>query len=281
VTLVVRGMPPLERVADPTDATYVPRPEWYFLALFQLLKYFPGRLELVASLVIPGLTGLALALLPWIDRGPARDPRKRPVVLAGVLIGVLSLGTLTTLGWRDRPPGSAGTASAWSLREVAGEAWLAAANCTRCHAEGGVAEGLAAVRITRPPDWLMGHVADPEVIAPGVRDAPGANEREVAAIVAFVRRLSRGEQLPAVSPGVQTVARVFARHCVGCHTIDGDGGKDGPDLSHIGREHDRDWFRRWIAQPTDIKPDAEMPAFGRRLQAPELDAIATYLAGRR
>ena len=34
---------PLEARANPGDATYTPRPEWYFLFLFQLLKYFPGR----------------------------------------------------------------------------------------------------------------------------------------------------------------------------------------------------------------------------------------------
>ena len=39
------GRVPLDAVADPSDATYVPRPEWYFLSLFQLLKYFPGPLE--------------------------------------------------------------------------------------------------------------------------------------------------------------------------------------------------------------------------------------------
>ena len=46
---------PLDAIADPTDASYVPRPEWYFLSLFQLLKYFPGPLEPVATMVIPGL----------------------------------------------------------------------------------------------------------------------------------------------------------------------------------------------------------------------------------
>ena len=43
LTLAVTFNVPLDGVADPSDATYVPRPEWYFLSLFQLLKYFPGR----------------------------------------------------------------------------------------------------------------------------------------------------------------------------------------------------------------------------------------------
>jgi ubiquinol-cytochrome c reductase cytochrome b subunit len=38
---------PLEKLADPTDTNYIPRPEWYFLFLFQLLKSFKGPLEIV------------------------------------------------------------------------------------------------------------------------------------------------------------------------------------------------------------------------------------------
>ena len=77
VAMAWRGMPPLEGPADPTDANYIPRPEWYFLGLFQLLKYFPGKWEVVGAIVLPGVVAAFLALLPWIDRGPERDPRRR------------------------------------------------------------------------------------------------------------------------------------------------------------------------------------------------------------
>ena len=70
VAMAWRGMPPLEGPADPTDANYIPRPEWYFLGLFQLLKYFPGKWEVVGAIVLPGVVAALLALLPWIDRGP-------------------------------------------------------------------------------------------------------------------------------------------------------------------------------------------------------------------
>jgi ubiquinol-cytochrome c reductase cytochrome b subunit len=40
---------PLGRLADPTDTTFVPRPEWYFLFLFQTLKFFKGPLEAIVS----------------------------------------------------------------------------------------------------------------------------------------------------------------------------------------------------------------------------------------
>ena len=60
---------PLERLADPTDLTYVPRPDWYFLFLFQTLKFFKGSLEPVGSVLLPSLGVLALFLTPFIDRG--------------------------------------------------------------------------------------------------------------------------------------------------------------------------------------------------------------------
>src|ERR1700722_16002874 len=61
---------PLGHVADPTDTTYTPRPEWYFLFLFQFLKLFQGPVgDLIGSVVLPGLAVGALVMMPFIDRG--------------------------------------------------------------------------------------------------------------------------------------------------------------------------------------------------------------------
>ena len=273
------GAPPLEGPADPTDAAYVPRPEWYFLGLFQLLKYFPGKWEVVGAMIIPGLAAGFLALLPWIDRGPVRDPRRRPVVIALVLLGVIGLGTLTTLGWRDRPIHAA--ADAWTLREIGGRMIAEKSGCARCHGSEGMADSLEDAPSSRGPEWIAGHVADPEMIAPGLRQPPvNRPEREVAALVAYVHRLSRS-RYPGFPADVQTAASVYARFCVGCHVIDGEGGTDGPDLSKIGAKHDADYLRRLIADPEGVDPKAEMPSFETRLTAAELDTIATYLASRK
>ena len=55
---------PLEERANPADANYTPRPEWYFLFLFQLLKYFPGSIEVLGVVVLPALAIILLFLLP-------------------------------------------------------------------------------------------------------------------------------------------------------------------------------------------------------------------------
>jgi ubiquinol-cytochrome c reductase cytochrome b subunit len=274
------GAPPLEGPADPTDANYIPRPEWYFLGLFQLLKYFPGKWEVVGAMIVPGVVGLFLALLPWIDRGPDRDLRRRAGVLSAVVAVVGAVVVLTTLGWRDRPA-SAASADAWSLREIGGRAFALKARCARCHSETGSGDPLEGLPSTRGPEWIAGHVTDPEMIAPGLREPPALmNEREVAALVAYSRKLSRSPY-PGFDPQLEIAARIFARYCVGCHVIDGDGGSEGPDLSHEGSKHDLDTLRRWITDPEAVDPKADMPAFGDRLTPEELEAIARHIASRR
>ena len=278
-TLAWSGAPPLEGPADPSDGSYVPRPEWYFLALFQLLKYFPGRWEIVGALVIPGVVVALLALLPWLDRAGTRDPRRRPVVVGGVLLGLVVAIVLTALGWRDRPRNP--PAGTWTLREIGGRMLAPAAGCGRCHAPEGMAAPVESLATTRGPEWIAGHVADPERIAPGLREPPSAvGEREVAALVAYVRKASR-HAYPGFDRQVEIAAGVHARYCIGCHAVDGEGGADGPDLSRIGASRDAASIRALVADPEAVNPDAEMPAFGSRLTAAELDAIAAYLASRR
>jgi ubiquinol-cytochrome c reductase cytochrome b subunit len=66
--VLIEGGAPLDAPANPSTADYPARPEWFFLCLFQMLKHFPGRLEWVGSLVVPGTILLILFLLPLLDR---------------------------------------------------------------------------------------------------------------------------------------------------------------------------------------------------------------------
>src|SRR5271157_5246108 len=83
-TMAVAVRVPLEQLADPSDTTYIPRPEWYFLFLFQTLKLFSGPLEMLGSVVLPGLAILALVATPFIDRGRMRALRRRTVAIGFV-----------------------------------------------------------------------------------------------------------------------------------------------------------------------------------------------------
>ena len=74
-----------------------------FQSLFELLKYFPGRLEPVATVIIPGLVIILLLLLPFLDRRPDREPAKRPLVVGGFCVVLVGITPLTVLGYRSMP----------------------------------------------------------------------------------------------------------------------------------------------------------------------------------
>jgi menaquinol-cytochrome c reductase cytochrome b/c subunit len=97
LVLTVVHPSPLERVADPTDAAYIPLPDWYFLFLYQLLKYefAAGPYTVIGAVVMPGLMFGALMLAPWLDKGPERRPNKRPVTVALMLLSLMAIVYLT------------------------------------------------------------------------------------------------------------------------------------------------------------------------------------------
>jgi ubiquinol-cytochrome c reductase cytochrome b subunit len=73
-------------VANPADATYLPRPEWYYLPVFQFIKYFQGAAAVLGIVVIPAVVVLALFALPFLDRSSERRPLRRPVAIGSLLL---------------------------------------------------------------------------------------------------------------------------------------------------------------------------------------------------
>lgn len=95
--LTVAAPSPLERIADPTDTAYIALPDWYFLFLYQLLKYnyASGPYTIIGTVIIPGLAFGALLLAPFIDRGPERKASKRPFATGFMLLAFASIFYLT------------------------------------------------------------------------------------------------------------------------------------------------------------------------------------------
>jgi quinol-cytochrome oxidoreductase complex cytochrome b subunit/mono/diheme cytochrome c family protein len=86
---------PLGPAADPANAQYVPRPDWYYLPIFQWLKYWHGAASVVGVLIIPTILAVALIALPFLDRSVERRPWKRPIAMgayAFVVFGLVGLG---------------------------------------------------------------------------------------------------------------------------------------------------------------------------------------------
>jgi quinol-cytochrome oxidoreductase complex cytochrome b subunit len=84
--------------ADPTaPAPFGIKPEWYFLAPYQALKLFPGRLELV-GMALMGAAALSAAVVPFVDKAVPSDRRGRIVTLVGIA-GIAGLAAMTAWGW--------------------------------------------------------------------------------------------------------------------------------------------------------------------------------------
>ena len=85
--------------ANPADAQYIPRPEWYYLPIFQWLKYWTGSASVVGIMIIPGILVAAIVALPFLDRSIERRPWKRPIAM-GSYVFVFSV--LIGLGLRSQ-----------------------------------------------------------------------------------------------------------------------------------------------------------------------------------
>ena len=221
VTLIVVGMAvfvgaPLESEADPTNTAYVPRPEWYFMFLFEMLKYFPGALEWVGVVVVPGLFVLALLALPFVNRGERRSPRYQPLLMGVASVVVLALLALTVMAYQSTPPAaqvSGETASsakpsttALTGREAAGSASSVAsagdvtaggrvfsAKCGACHPGGNAGAGPA----LRGQPFATEYAEDSsvkKVIREGKGGMPGfppsgLSDAELDDLIAYLRSL--------------------------------------------------------------------------------------------
>jgi quinol-cytochrome oxidoreductase complex cytochrome b subunit len=91
--LAVLFPPAVGREID-LSAQYAPRPEWYFLFLYQLTKYFPGRWTFVGAVLLPALACVLMLLAPFLDRPAERSLRKRK---GAALIGFTLLGLVVVL----------------------------------------------------------------------------------------------------------------------------------------------------------------------------------------
>ncbi len=157
-----------EPPADPNDSSYVPRPEWYFLWLFQLLKYFPGAIEWVGTAIVPLLLVLILLFLPFYDRRSTRHWRSRKIAIMLMSLGTVGIIALTILAAVTTPP-SAEVKVFTSVTEkiVAGQD-LYALQCVECHGsegEGGeitTVEGLEGVVVPplNAPDFIYTRTDD-------------------------------------------------------------------------------------------------------------------------
>ena len=309
VAVVIRHGAPLESPADPTSS-YVARPEWYALPLFQLRMYFEGPLEIVATMIIPGVLTTLLLALPFLDRARTNRPGDRPQIMVATALGLLALGVLSgiSLAKDARDVGFAKaraeekvrgeTARQLALKGIAAEGGLAVfendplnharaiwdERCAGCHGLSGT--GGDKGRDLKGYDsraWIRGFLENPDgalymgpaKLDKGMRPVQGTPE-EMDALVELVYA-----QTGAPDADAARAARghdlVPQKDCDSCHEIDAEGENTGPNLKGRGT----------LAWVTEVIRDAghgrlfgeknKMPKFEAKLTPAEIDDLARFV----
>jgi ubiquinol-cytochrome c reductase cytochrome b subunit len=290
--LAVAARVPLEQLADPTDTSYVPRPEWYFLFLFQTLKLFSGPLEVVGSVVLPGLAVLALILVPFIDRTQMVKVTRRTAALAFVLLAAIGWGGLTAAAVMSTPkPASAvevdySAPTDWmhlSPEEMAGIAYFRKENCISCHVVGehGTAVGpdLTKASIHKDAAWMIQHFKRPSTMRPGTSMPPiQLTDAQLNSLAAFLLKLNEANATAldnAPEFAAEGALLYQVNHCGACHLVNGVGMKIGPPLNGISKRQSRSWVEDHFADPQKLAPGSIMPPY--RLSPKDLEILTTYL----
>ncbi len=305
----------LDAPADPT-ADYKPRPEWYFLFLFQLLKYLPGSLELVGTMVLPGLAGAFLFMLPLLDRGESKRARDRLPYLAPVLLGACGVVALTAqslhedahdveyqrglkvshqraeraimLAQKGIPVG--GPLELLRADPMTRGADVDEQHCLKCHVLDGRGERDA-------PDhtgygsraWIMGMVHNPDddhyfgrTKIDDMKPMGKLGEDRLKAVTEFLFSLGREPQDP---PFDQALAKrgkqIFLDKCLDCHVYEGEGADvlDGPDMTGYGS---RTWIYEQVKDGEGHYGDLnKMPKFVDDLDDHDIKMVTAYLRQQR
>ncbi|MDE3131241.1 MAG: c-type cytochrome, partial [Acidobacteriota bacterium] len=132
---------PLGPKVNPTTTTYVPRPDWYFYFLFEVLRVMRNvpKFTPMATIGVPTLCMIALFLLPLYDRSPERLITRRPIALAAGLATIACIAFLTFSGANTGSPNSvslpvpAGLTQAQRATFLAGEVIVGESGCEGCH----------------------------------------------------------------------------------------------------------------------------------------------------
>ncbi len=187
--------------ANPTTTTYVPRPEWYFFFLFEVLRVIkPPSLVPLATIGVPTLAMILLFLLPFYDRGPERRPERRPIA---TVTGIVVIGAMAFLTYSGANAGSPTAielptptavvqAGGTTLAEFeAGRRVVAQSGCLACHKIGdngnaGPGPDLTHIAARLPPQGIARTLVNPTAPMPSFKNLP---PQKFKAVVNFLSQL--------------------------------------------------------------------------------------------
>ncbi|KAA0268121.1 MAG: hypothetical protein EDQ89_11415, partial [Acidobacteria bacterium] len=184
--------------ADPTTTTYVPRPEWYFFFLFELLRVIkPPELVPIATIGIPTIAMVLLFLLPFYDRNPERNPLKRPIASIAGIMTIVAMAFLTFLGANAGSPTDIEIEVAPEFEP--GKLVAAQSGCLACHQFGENGNNGPGPKLTEIGARLNpAAIARSLIVGPGMMPSYAAMQEEEPEkfrdLVAFLSSLNGEEQ---------------------------------------------------------------------------------------
>jgi ubiquinol-cytochrome c reductase cytochrome b subunit/menaquinol-cytochrome c reductase cytochrome b/c subunit len=184
--------------ADPSTTTYVPRPEWYFFFLFELLRVIkPPELVPLATIGIPTICMILLFTLPFFDRSPERRPERRPIATAAGILTIAAMAFLTYQGANAGPPTQVDMKPPSDLHGSAlaqfnaGKLVVAQSGCLACHKIGdngndGPGPPLTDIGSRVPKQAIARTLINPTAPMPSFKDLP---PQKFNSLVTFLSQL--------------------------------------------------------------------------------------------
>ena len=171
--------------ADPTTTTYVPRPDWYFFFLFEVLRVMRNvpKFTPMATIGVPTICMILLFLLPFYDRSPERRIERRPIALAAGITTIAAMAYLTYSGAHTGSPNSVELKPPANLSASQMATWHAGADvvgesgCLACHVIGengnnGPGPPLTNIANTVPAAQIASTLRNPTPPMPSFKDLP-------------------------------------------------------------------------------------------------------------
>jgi quinol---cytochrome c reductase cytochrome c subunit, bacillus type len=189
----------MQSKVNPTTTTYVPRPDWYFFFLFEVLRVMKNVpvFTPMATIGVPTICMIMLFLLPFYDRSPERRIERRPIALLAALATIATIAYLTYSGATTgspntvslKPPPSLTASEAATFN--AGALVVGQSGCLACHVIGdngnnGPGPSLTRIGSLLPPAAIASTLRNPTPPMPSFR---GLSPQKFQNLVSFLSML--------------------------------------------------------------------------------------------